>query len=211
MLKVIEAGEALLNVQFSDEFKKELISSCFSSVHIVQEACRRCCLKHGALRTRDVTAYIGTNEDAKECIKLAVEEQSGRYNGFLMSFADGFQQTDLEMPKWIVYAILNFSIDHLERGVRLRELSRVIKTAHPKKDELNNGNITQILNASSSLQVKKNIRPIVIDYDSANRNLHVVDKGFLIWLASQDVGELRQDLDLPDPVGLQDVQNPLPL
>jgi hypothetical protein len=198
--KVIEAGEALLNVQFAAEFKEELISSCFSSVHIVQEACRRCCLKHQVLRTREETKYIGTKDDARECIKLAVEEQSGRYNGFLMSFSDGFQQTDLEMPRWVIFALLNFPIDHLEKGVRLRELSRVIKSAHPKKDELNNGNITQILNASSSLQVKKNIRPIVIDYDGANRNLHVVDKGFLIWLASQDIKELCHDLDLPDPI-----------
>jgi len=209
--KVIEAGEVLLGIQFSDEFKLELLSSCFSSVHIVQEACRRCCIKHGALRTTHEFRVFGTKENAKECIRLAVEEQSGRYNGFLMSFADGFQQTDLEMPKWIVYAILNFSIEHLERGVRLRELSRVIKAAHPKREELNNGNITQILNASSSLQVKKNIRPIVVDYDSANRNLHVVDKGFLIWLASQDIAELREDLDLPGPVEVPGVQNALPL
>jgi hypothetical protein len=55
---------------------------------------------------------------------------------------------------------------------------------------LNPGNITQALISASSLQVRKNIRPIIIDYDTTNRNLQVVDKSFLIWLASQDRGEL---------------------
>ena len=37
----------------------------------------------------------------------------------------------------------------------------------------------------------------MIDYDGTNRNLHVVDKGFLIWLALQDRENLLEDLDLP--------------
>jgi len=117
-----------------------------------------------------------------------------------MNFADGFQQTDLEMPKWIVYAILQSSLEQLSGGLRLREISRVIKSKHPRGDDLNNGNITQALISASSLQVKKNIRPIIVDYDTTNRNLQVVDKGFLIWLASQSRDDLIVDLGLGDLV-----------
>ena len=53
-----------------------------------------------------------------------------------MNFADGFQQTDLEMPKWIVYALLSSSIDQVTNGLRLREISRLIKAAHPRGEEL---------------------------------------------------------------------------
>lgn len=63
--------------------------------------------------------------------------------------------------------------------------------------KLNQGNITQALSSSGSLQSEKGIRPIVIDYDGTNRNLHVVDKGFLLWLAQQDRDELLADLELP--------------
>ena len=117
-----------------------------------------------------------------------------------MGFADGFQETDLEMPRWIIYAILCSSVKSLEKGVRLRRISKIIR--HPKGDDLNNGNITQILNSSSSLQNKKGTRPLVIDYDTANTSLHVVDRGFLIWLSSQNMGELLEDLNLPDPTEL---------
>ena len=116
-----------------------------------------------------------------------------------MNFADGFQQTELEMPKWVIYALLSCPVEKLEAGLRLRQISRIIKSSHPQGEGLNNGNITQILTVASSLQNKKNIRPLVIDYDGTNKNLHVVDKGFLIWLGSQDRRILLEDLGLPQP------------
>ncbi|TRA85477.1 hypothetical protein EXN24_23630 [Rhizobium rhizogenes] len=197
--EVISSGEALLNVQFSDEFKDTLISNCFNSVHLVQEACRRCCRAAGVFSTGDSLTELGTASEAETLIKEVVNEQKGRYEGFLMNVSDGFQQTDLEMPKWVIFAILSFNIEQLEEGIRLREISKRIKANHPKGDNLNNGNITQALASIKSLQNSKGVRPIVLDYDGANRNLHVVDKGFLIWLATQDVADLRDDLSLPQP------------
>lgn len=197
--EVIEVGESLLNVQFPAQFKDELLDNCFSSVHIVQESCRIYLRSCNIFETCSEFMPLEEGPSAKEVIRQVVDAQGGRYIGFLMNFSDGFQQTDLEMPKWIIYAILTSSIGQLTGGLRLREISRKIKAAHPRGDGLNNGNITQALNSASSLQVKKNIRPIIIDYDSANRNLHVVDKGFLIWLASQDLREILADLDLPMP------------
>ncbi len=194
--QVITAGEELLNVQFGDVFTSELLESCFDSVHIVQEVCKLCLLSEEIFQTQETLAQVGTTK-ASKLIAEAVSAQGGRYNGFLMNFADGFQQTDLEMPKWLVFAILKTSIKQLEEGLRLREISRLIKEFHPKGTNLNPGNITQTLISASSLQVKKDTRPIVIDYDTTNRNLQVVDKGFLIWLASQDRNELLEDLGLP--------------
>jgi len=197
LTEVISSGERLLNICFSDEFKKEVVKRSFESVHLVQEACRRCCRHYQVFTAQTELKQIGTRDDAIRFIKEVVDEQGGRYRGFLMNFADGFQQTDLEMPRWIIYAILTATIEELENGMRLRELSRRIKSAHPEGEDLNNGNITQALNSATSLQSKKGVRPIVIDYDTANRNLHVVDKGFLIWLANQEVDELLEDLNLP--------------
>lgn len=201
--EVIHSGEVLLNVQFTDEFKGSLMACCFNSVHLVQEACRRSCRKAGVFSTGDTVVSLGTASDAEALVKEVVNEQRGRYEGFLMNVADGFQQTDLEMPKWIIFAILTFSISQLEGGIRLREISKRIKANHPKGESLNNGNITQALASVKSLQNSKGVRPIVLDYDAANRNLHVVDKGFLIWLANQNIGELLEDLSLPQPAELE--------
>lgn len=198
LVRVIEEGERLLNVSFDDAFKNELLAGCNESVHLVQEACRRACRDAEIFETADDQRHVGSAGLARALLKQIVDEQSGRYNGFIMNFADGFQQTELEMPKWIIYAILMSSIEDLEKGIRLREFTRMIRDRHPRGARLNQGNITQALGSATSLQGEKGIRPIVIDYDGTNRNLHVVDKGFLIWLDLQDREDLIEDLDLPE-------------
>lgn len=194
--KVIDAGAELMGIEFSREFINTVLEDCSESVHLAQEACRRACREEGIFSTQDDAKVVGSKESAKQLLKEIVDEQTARYSGFIMNFSDGFQQTDLEMPKWIIYAILKSDITSLEKGLRLREISKLIKEAHPKGQGLNNGNITQALTSATSLQSNKGIRPIVIDYDGTNRNLHVVDKGFLLWLARQNRAELLADLDV---------------
>nr|WP_315053688.1 hypothetical protein [uncultured Brevundimonas sp.] len=195
--EVMDLGGNLLNVQFDAEFKRDLLKRCFDSVHIVQEACRRACRADGITRTGEQLRIVGLGTSVAGLVANVVSEQAARYKGFLMGFADGFQETDLEMPKWIVYSILCSDVEQLEKGVRLRRISKIIKSKHPKGADLNNGNITQILNSSASLQNKKGTRPLVVDYDGANTSLNVVDKGFLIWLSSQDIDEILDDLGMP--------------
>jgi hypothetical protein len=65
---------------------------------------------------------------------------------------------------------------------------------HPRKDSLNVGNLTQALQSAASLQSKKDIMPIIIDYNQTSRRMNIVDKGFLIWLQHQDVDDLLKDL-----------------
>jgi hypothetical protein len=70
-------------------------------------------------------------------------------------------------------------------------------TLHPEGQALNVGNLTQALQSAASLQVKKDIKPIVLDYDQTNLKLNVVDRGFLIWLTNQDRKDLLELADLP--------------
>lgn len=200
--EVINEGGILLNIGFSENFVEPLLSQAFESVHIVQEACRRTARAENVFETQDIYKEIGDGVDVKALVAEIVSQQAGRYKGFLNGFVDGFQETDLEMPKWVIYALLCCPLSELEEGIRLRKIAKLIKSKHPKGDSLNNGNITQILNSSSSLQNKKNIRPLVIDYDGTNTRMNIVDKGFLIWLASQEIAEILDELGLPEAVAI---------
>jgi hypothetical protein len=92
---------------------------------------------------------------------------------------------------------------HLERGLRLNEVSKLLAAKHPLGRNLNPGNLTQALQSVASLQVKKDIKPIILDYDQTNLRLNVVDRGFLIWLENQDRVELLELAELPvDGTGL---------
>ena len=85
----------------------------------------------------------------------------------------------------------------LEEGLGYREMRKLLQAKHPQGAELNPGNLTQALQFTASLQVKKEIKPIVLDYDQTNLLLRVVDRGFLIWLQNQDRKELLDLADLP--------------
>lgn len=193
--EVISAGSTILNVGFEKDFINTVLSGCFDSVSLVQEAFYKLCEKEGVLETQENYRVIGGGFDGRDLIKDIVNEQAGRYSAFINNVAEGFQKTEYEMYKWLIYVIISTKED-LEGGLRRAQVSAAIKERHPMKKKLNEGNITQALQNVASLQIQKSIRPIIFDYDQTTRVLHVVDKSFLIWLAYQNVEELISELGI---------------
>lgn len=193
---VIAAGEKLLNIQFDDEFKSSLVGRSLGSVYIVQEACRLACEGSGILETQPDLRNIQSAENSEKYIEKVVHQSGPRYMSFLQNFSVGFQDTQLEMYKWILYPIITSSIQDLKSGIRYRYIRETLEKVHPKGRDLNPGNITQALLSVPALQAKKNIKPFVLDYDQTNLRLSVVDRGFLIWLSTQDRTELLYNLGI---------------
>jgi hypothetical protein len=195
--EVITAGEALLNISFPSDFKQQLVDGAFQSVYLVQEGCHRACTGAGVYQTQDTYRELAPARSPKDYIAEIVNEQGGRYKSFLTNFSMGFQDTELEMFKWILYPILGAEVDDLKNGLGYRDIREKIQLKHPRGEKLNAGNITQALQSVGGLQSKKNIKPFVIDYDSTNLLLSVVDTGFLIWLDSQTRGDVLDLVGLP--------------
>jgi hypothetical protein len=195
--EVISSGEALLNISFSEKFKGDLLDKCLDNVYIVQETCYQACVKEGVSSTRSAHTEIGNSLNVEEIIKEVVNQQTGRYNSFITQFAAGFQDTTLQMHKWILYPVITASKAELESGLRYRQLRDVLRRRHPEGVNLNQGNLTNALQSTASLQVKKDIKPIVLDYDQTNLRLNVVDRGFVIWLQNQERNEILDLAELP--------------
>jgi hypothetical protein len=193
--EVIHEGERLLNIKFDPAFVEGLLAGSFESVWVVQDVCLRACREAGISRTAESptpTIY----GDVAHLIKTTVGMHSARFNGFLPRFAEGFQNTRLEMYRWILSVVLNTPVPDLETGLSLSQISRAINDSHPEAP-INAGNITQALQSTASLQVTHmRIKPIILDYDQTDRRLNVVDRTFLIWLQSQDRDSLIEMLDL---------------
>jgi hypothetical protein len=194
---VISKGESLLNISFDSKFADDLIMNCFGSVYIVQEACYQCCVNSGIHQTQRNHADIGSDQSADNIVSLVVSQQTGRFNSFITQFADGFQATTLEMYKWLLYPVITADTDLLRAGLQYRFIRETLSNSHPQGEELNPGNITQALQSTAALQVKKEVKPIVLDYDQTNLRLRVVDSSFLIWLDKQDRNELLSLAGLP--------------
>lgn len=194
--QAITEGERLLNVKFSEYFVDELLQNCFNSIYIVQESCYQCCIANEVHATQDKVIQIGTKKQAEEIVAMVVNQQTGRFNSFLTQFADGFQTTALEMYRWLLYPIITANIDDLRSGLRLNDITKTLQSKHPNGKELNPGNVTQALQSAAALQVKKSVKPLILDYDQTNLRLRVVDSGFLIWLNKQDRNELLEMIGL---------------
>jgi hypothetical protein len=198
LAEVISAGEAMLNIEFAPNFKDTVIADSLDSVYIVQEACYQACVTKGINFTQAKhLADVGKDVDVGALIREVVNQQTGRYNAFITLFAGGFQETSLQMFKWLLYPVLTATVEELEKGLTYRHMREVLRQHHPEGDQLNLGNLTQALQSVASLQVKKDIKPIVLDYDQTNLKLNVVDRGFLIWLQNQDPKDLLELADLP--------------
>ena len=158
--QVIGDGAALLNVTFDPAFVEDLLANCFDSVYLVQEVCNRACEQSGVFKTLEHMKVVGDGLDAKTLVKDVVADQGGRYTAFVTQFAAGFQDTALEMYKWLLYPVLTASVSELEKGLTQKHIRKTIEAHHPAGRGLNPGNVTQALQACAALQVKKNIRPI---------------------------------------------------
>lgn len=197
LYRVIAEGEKLLNISFDKDFQESLVASAKGSVYIVQEACRAACESSGVSETLVDPRVIGNKADVETNVREIVNQQSARYRSFIINFAEGFQKTRLEMYRWLLLPILIRKPDALEKGVLLNDIRGDLNKFHPEKESLNYGNITQALQAATSLQIKKEITPIVCDYDQTNLRLNIVDRGFLVWLGYQDRQELLELANLP--------------
>lgn len=197
LLGVISNGESLLNVSFPQAFKNELIAKALSSVYIVQDSCYRACSAYGKFETQAEHFEFPDDLSAEEYIRPSIAEQSARYTTFLVNFAEGFQDTNLQMYRWLLYPILKASKEELKDGLLYSTIRKDIQSRHPQASQLNPGNLTQALYSIGNLQSKKNIKPFILDYDRSNLRLSVVDRGFLIWLSTQDRKSLADMIELP--------------
>ncbi|WP_299685210.1 hypothetical protein [uncultured Dokdonia sp.] len=195
--RVINKGAELLNISFINELTLDIIKWSLGSVFICQEICLQICISNGIDEKQFHLLNITKEIDVYEITKRIINQQTGRYNAFLRAFYYGFQSTDLEMHKWLMYPILKAKVEDLTHGLSYKFIKDTIREKHPRKEKLNLGNLTGALNSAASLQIKKNIKPNIIDYDQTNLILNIVDKGFLIWLIFQKKAELLESIELP--------------
>lgn len=197
LIRVIDRGAFLLNIKFTTDFVGTLLKESYGSVSIVQEVCRRACIKSGITHRPTNQAIVGQALDVKELVQYVISEQNARYMSFLNQFSEGFQTTQLAMYKWLLYPLLTATTEKLEEGFTYRDLRDGIRKKHPSGEGLNPGNLTQALQSTASLQVKKNITPIILDYDQTNSRMNIVDRGFIIWMGHQNRIDLLTQCDLP--------------
>lgn len=195
--EVISCGERLLRVDIDSSLQDHLVNSCFESVAIVQEACARICVNAGVTSTQGALVHVGAGVSAPDLVKQIVLEGAGQFEDFVVNMSSGFTTTTLRMYYWIMACVLDAKIDALRRGIHLSDINTYVQARHPYVYQM--ASLTNALNAMRSLQGAKNVRPIILDYDTVNRRLEVMDRSFLIWKNVQTEDEIEQLISSSDP------------
>ncbi|WP_457980504.1 hypothetical protein L0Y47_07185 [Ectopseudomonas composti] len=193
---LLQTSEQLLNIEFTNEFKLGIKKHCKDNVFLVQQICMKACEAQNLYHTQSEKTVVAKTLNIYEEIKSTLSMQSGRYTKFLMAFGVGFQPTELELYKWIIAPLIEIDEEHLRNGITAQAIRRYIEPKHPNGNQVSILKLVGALNKCVALQQDKNIRPIVIEYDTNRQRLKIVDKGFLLWRSFQDRNELFELADL---------------
>ncbi|WP_374975027.1 hypothetical protein ACEYYH_14360 [Microbacterium trichothecenolyticum] len=194
LARVIHGGGELLGIVFDERFSSTLVSQALESVWIVQETCRLACIADEVFETQQAERTV--TGDVGALVKQVVDSDSARFNGFLTRFAAGFDETEMELHKWLLYAVINAESEVLRAGLSYAQVWQEIADSHPQ-GELSVDGLDQALRSTAELQiVRLGLSPLILDYDPTARRLAVVDRTFLVWLRHQIRDELLDHISI---------------
>lgn len=202
LLKILEAGEPLLNVDFS-EIVENMISTCYDSVGVFQELCKEACFAANVQKTgaTQVKITIGNLNDA---IKKKYQDYSSRHTRCLESFVEQKGNSSEELPLYIPYyfikVILNSDMDEITEGFRRKDLQDKIKEIHHRSEDVRASDTGYFLKTLVAAQIRKNIMPPIFDFDQSTSRVKIIDSTFYFFLRNCDRQEILEEI--PIPVGL---------
>src|SRR5262249_39404128 len=141
--KALGGCGSLFKVQIPESFKYSLLERSLNSVYIVQDCCYKACKQYDVNETMERQFLFPADLDARDLVAAVIHEQSARYMSFLTNFAAGFQDTQLNMYRWLLYPVVTADVKELEAGLSYRTIRNSIQSKHPEGTALNPGNITQ--------------------------------------------------------------------
>lgn len=202
-LKLIEAGEALLNVDFS-LVRNKLIDDSFDSVGVVQEICKHCCLKAGVLETADTKVTIEQSHlDA--ALTQKAQEYGARHIRNFESFVDIRVRTStqsgkpsLAYPYYFVRLLLTHRFDDIQKGLSRAILLEEIRKIHHRPDDVRSSDLGQFLHNITQHQISKKIQPPFVDYDRGGKVMKVIDSSLYFFLKHCDRDDILSDI--PNPI-----------
>ncbi|QJD60373.1 hypothetical protein HG264_16570 [Pseudomonas sp. gcc21] len=200
---VLEKGEALLNVDFS-EVREELVAESFDSVGVVQELCKLCCLDAGVKETSASKVAI-TKANLDKAKKDKANEYGVRHVRNFESFVDvrvrksaQSGKPSLAYPYYFVRLLLTQDFEDIQKGLTRGRLLDEIRKIHHRPEDVRSSDLGQFLHNLTQHQIAKRIQPPFVDYDRGGKVLKIIDSSLYFFLRHCDREEILEDI--PNPI-----------
>lgn len=196
LLEVIKKGEDLLKVRIDEDFKRKIVFACYGSVFIVQEACKRLCMRNDIYETQTFSNRIGNERAAEEILGEIAEEMTARYGTFIADFlklgSHTADRVNVEDYISIINVLLLSPMDRLFNGINFSDILEFKRRSFSRKKDFERSlrsALIEIGHCQSAMQYN----PVILGYDGGSARLEIVDRGFLFWLSRTDRRRLLND------------------
>lgn len=202
--RVALKGAEVLNISFSEEILSNAIRSSFSSIGVFQELLKGICGESGVQETQSAIIHIDDLDKLSKTIAVKARDYAARHQRALEAIAAGHTTggakgdlPPLFLPYYLVRVVLEGGFDGIANGMHRSELHDRIRAIHHRGDDVRASDMSNLLAGLANLQAVKSISPPIIDYDSQNRLLQVVDSTFYFFIKNSDTTEIVGSIQNP--------------
>ena len=202
--RVATKGAAALAVSLSDEILTDAIRASFSSIGVFQELLKGICSEAGVLETQDQKVHIAETERLTQTINAKAKDYAARHQRALEAIAAGHatggakgELPPLFLSYYLVRVVLESGYEGIANGMRRTDIHDRIRAIHHRGDDVRASDMSNLLAGLANLQSAKSISPPIIDYDSQNRLLQVVDSTFYFFIKNSDLKEILESIQNP--------------
>jgi hypothetical protein len=202
--RVAAKGGEVLAVEFSDEVLTAAIRASFSSIGVFQELLKGICIEAGILETQPAIVRIADLEPLNRTIPGKARDYSARHQRALEAIAAGHTSggakgnlPPLYLPYYLVRVVLEGGFEGIANGMRRSDIHDRIRAIHHRGNDVRASDMSNLLSGLANLQAVKSISPPIIDYDSQNRLLQVVDSTFYFFIKNSNAAEILESIQNP--------------
>lgn len=202
--RVAAKGGDHLAISFSGDILEAAIRASFSSIGVFQELLKGICLETRIQETRPSRIDIHCMENLRRTITAKAGDYAARHQRALEAIAAGHTTggakgdlPPLFLPYYLVRVVLEGGYEGIANGMRRSDIHDRIRAIHHRGDDVRASDMSNLLAGLANLQSVKSISPPIIDYDSQNRLLQVVDSTFYFFIKNSDTTEILQSIQNP--------------
>jgi hypothetical protein len=202
--RVVDKGAKELKIEIEQQLVLRAIAASFSSIGVFQELIKGLCAESGVTSTPAVTAILDDPDALSMTIASKANDYAARHQRALEAIAAGHSSggakgdlTPLYLPYYLVRTILELGFDGVKDGMHRTDLHSHIRSIHHRGADVRPGDISNLLSGLANLQATKAISPPIIDYDSQNRVLQVVDSTFYFFIKNANLPEILSEIPNP--------------
>ena len=202
--RVATKGAAVLNISIDEVILAAAIEASFSSIGVFQELLKGVCSEHGITETQKELTRIVSLEKLKQTIIVKARDYAARHQRALEAIAAGHATggakgdlPPLYLPYYLVRVVLEGGYEGIANGMRRSDIHDRIRAIHHRGEDVRASDMSNLLAGLANLQSVKSISPPIIDYDSQNRVLQVVDSTFYFFIKNSDTKEILDSIQNP--------------